>query len=491
MLAVAMERENADSDSGIVAGVGNFQADDMQRRWAARSLLDRLSVLRRARHMLAGQVTALCASISSDLARNDADTIVAEILPLLEACKFLERQAGRLLQVNRLGRGGLPFWLSGIDAEVHRVALGRVLVIGTGNYPLFLPGVQAMQALAAGNSVVWKPGGGGRAVAEVFAGAMASAGLPIGLLRVTDETVEAAEREISAGVNKVFFTGSAATGRVLLRRLAEALTPCVIESSGCDAVVVLASANIARVVKALAFGMRLNGSATCMAPRRLLLVGLTAETRANLTADLLAAFASTDGVRLPASVARQLDGLLEAAVRDGAQVHGKCAPKQKPILVTNANPDMAVAQADIFAPVLNVIETGDEADLLAAMDACPYSLTSAVFGDESPARQLAAKMAGGTVMVNDLIVPTADPRVPFGGRRQSGFGVTRGAEGLLEMTAVKVVSVRRGRSTRHFEATGEAHAAMFEGVVRASHSATWNERWRGVRAAIVAGRKLG
>jgi aldehyde dehydrogenase (NAD+) len=478
------------SDSGIVAGVSDSKTDDVQREWAGQPVAERLAILRGARQVLAGEVRGLCAAISSELARNDADTMAAEILPLLEACKFLEREAGRLLKVRRLGRRGLPFWLSGIDAQVHRVALGRVLLVGTGNYPLFLPGVQAMQALAAGNSVVWKPGGGGRKVAEVFAGAMTKAGLPEGLLRVTDETVEAAEREIDAGVDKVFFTGSAATGRVLLRRLAETLTPCVVESSGCDAVVVLPSADMARVVEALAFGMRLNGSATCMAPRRLILAGLTAEQRAKLISNLLVAFSAIAGIRLAGGVARQLDGLLEAAIRDGAFVHGDRQIQQKPIVVTNVLPGMAIAQADIFAPLLTVIETKDEGDLLAAMDGCPYSLTAAIFGDERMARQLAAKIVAGSVLVNDLIVPTADPRVPFGGRRQSGFGVTRGAEGLLEMTAVKVVSVRRGSSTRHFEATSEDHAALFEGAIRAGHSATWNERWRGVRMAIAAGRKL-
>ena len=304
------------ADAGSFAGVSVMTRDEVQRQWAARPLAERLTILMRTRHLLSGRGEALCALMPLELARTDADTMVAEILPLLDACRFLEREALRLLKVRRLGLRGLPFWLSGIDAEVHRVALGRVLVIGPGNYPLFLPGVQAMQALAAGNSVVWKPGLGGRRVAESFADAMAEAGLPDGLLRVTGETGEAAEREIAAGVDKVFFTGSAATGRVLLRRLADTLTPCVLELSGCDAVVVLPSADMARVVHALVFGMRLNGSATCMAPRRLMLLGLTAQSRTKLIRDLWAAFATLEGVRLTAGVARQLDGLLEAAIRE-------------------------------------------------------------------------------------------------------------------------------------------------------------------------------
>jgi aldehyde dehydrogenase (NAD+) len=99
-------------------------------------------------------------------------------------------------------------------------------------------------------------------------------------------------------------------------------------------------------------------------------------------------------------------------------------------------------RSDVFAPVLTVIDIEGEAGMLATLEACPFGLTTSIFGDEGEARRLAAKLSVGTVLVNDLIVPTADPRVPFGGRRQSGFGVTRGMEGLLEMTAVKTVAIR-------------------------------------------------
>ena len=151
---------------------------------------------------------------------------------------------------------------------------------------------------------------------------------------------------------------------------------------------------------------------------------------------------------------------------------------------------MAIAQADCPAPLLMLLEVRGEAKLLAAMESCPYALSAAIFGAAREARALAAKIAAGAVLINDLIVPTADPRAPFGGRRKSGFSVTRGAEGLLEMTAVKVVSARKGTSTRHFEATGPAHADLFQGMIRASHSQAWSDRWRGVWQAIAAGWKL-
>ncbi|MDJ8954084.1 aldehyde dehydrogenase family protein, partial [Clostridium perfringens] len=86
--------------------------------------------------------------------------LTAEVMPLLAACQFLERSAPRILKPRRFGAWGRPFWLAAVRSEVQREPLGVVGIIGPGNYPLFLPGVQALQALVAGNAVWIKPGVG-------------------------------------------------------------------------------------------------------------------------------------------------------------------------------------------------------------------------------------------------------------------------------------------------------------------------------------------
>lgn len=462
-----------------------------QQAWAQLALAARLTVLRRARHQLANLSSEVAAAIPARLSRTPADTLAAELLPLLEAIRFLERQAPRLLRSRRLGRRGLPFWLAGIDAEIHRVSFGRVLVIGPSNYPLFLPGVQVFQALAAGNAVTWKPGLGGAPVAHLVAQVLHRCGLPDHLLHVTEDTIEAAQTAVSAGPAKVFFTGSATTGTALLRQLAETATPSVLELSGNDACVVLPSANLDRVVAALTFGLRLNGSATCMAPRRILLVDLPAPLRQLLVDRLHASLAAVPPVTLPASTRRQLAGLLTDATAHGAIILGDSAAEDlRPLLLLNGSPSMQIAQADLFAPVLTLIDVAGTAGVLAAEAACPLALTASIFGDERSARTLAQHLTAGTVLINDLIVPTADPRVPFGGRKGSGFGVTRGAEGLLEMTAVKVISTRRNRSSRHFEPTGPPHVSLFAGILSAAHAGTLPQRWSGLKRVLTAAMEL-
>jgi aldehyde dehydrogenase (NAD+) len=188
-------------------------------------------------------------------------------------------------------------------------------------------------------------------------------------------------------------------------------------------------------------------------------------------------------------VARRLARLLDEAQAAGAIVMGD-GSAGKPVLLAGVTPEMSVAQADIFAPVLMAIEVDGEAGVLAAQAACPFGLACSIFGNERDARRLAAKLTVGTVTINDAIACTADPCMPFGGRRQSGYGVTRGAEGLLEMTAVKTILARRGRSARHYEATGARHEGLFGGLILAAHAGTLRERVRGLLELFAAGRRL-
>ena len=114
---------------------------------------------------------------------------------------------------------------------------------------------------------------------------------------------------------------------------------------------------------------------------------------------------------------------------------------------------------------------------------CPFALAASIFTrDESAARLLAARLNVGVVTINDLIIPTADARLPFGGRRRSGFGVTRGAEGLLELTAPKVVTVSRGKFRPAFDAPQPGDEAMFNAYLKLTHGRGLKSRW----AALVS-----
>ncbi len=459
-----------------------------QQAWAAVSLSERLLILRRFRHSLAESAQETAATVTASPHRPIADTLAAEVLPLLEACRFLEREAPSILATRVLGNRTRPFWLRRVGAKILREPIGVILIIGPGNYPLFLPGVQALQALAAGNAVLWKPALGGSSAARAFQMMLLACGLDPSLLQILDESPATATAAIRAGVDKVLLTGSESTGRAVLHDLAESLTPSVMELSGCDAVFVLEGADLDRVIAALAFGMRLNGSATCMAPRR---VFVTATVAKELTARLASAFEGLQPVHVQEQTSNLLQELMFDAESKGARfrLNGFNAATRVegggtllyPTLVIDAKPEMRIAQTDIFAPVLSIIEVKDEDHAVTANSICPYALTASIFGPRDRAERLALRISVGSVVINDIIVSTADPRIPFGGRNRSGFGKTRGREGLLEMTAIKTILTQKSRDLRAYVPPTEYHASFIGGYIQAIHGGKWRTRRDGLR----------
>ncbi len=488
-----MQQVERTMETGYLEGVRLAQRD-----WARTPVAKRVAVIGRLRHRIASGAIELAETVPTRLPgalnRTVADTLGAEVLPVLEACRFLERRASRILAPKRLGLKRRPLLLTGLDSRVERAPWGVVLIIGAGNYPLLLAGVQAIQALAAGNAVLWKPAPGTEAVAFAFRDLLVESGLNPGLLTVLDTSVEAGIEAMDAGVDHVVLTGSAETGKAVLRRLAESLTPATMELSGCDAVFVLPGAELAHTVRALTFGMRLNGSCTCMAPRRVFLVGMTEADATKFEAQLTAALAEVRGVIIPARTQTRLQELINDAVAQGAELpldgRGASEDEARPTLILSATPALLSMQVDIFAPVLSVMRTADEGEALAASAACDYALSAAIFGPEKNALRLAGKIRTGGVLINDLIVPTVDPRVPFGGRGRSGFGVTRGAEGLLAMTTPRTVQIQRSRLALTYEPTGEAHIELFAGLAQVLHGGGAGERWAGLKRLVTAARTL-
>ena len=274
----------------------------------------------------------------------------------------------------------------GISFEVQRKAFGTVLVIGPGNYPLFLPAVHSLHALIAGNAVLLKPAPG---TADVALGVRETRPFELALIprcsHILPDSVAAAQRAIAAGVDKVIFTGSSENGRDVLARLARTNTPAVMELSGEDVVLVLADADArtrresAELRHATEWRRHLHGTA-------------------------------------PDHCRRVACG--RSCRRDVARRSLDCQSRG---FLMRRRPCSALSRDDLRSE-------------------CRSSRATSL---ERVA--LARSIPSGFVLINDLIVPTADPRMPFGGVKASGFGVTRGDEGLLEMTHPHVVAVRRGR----------------------------------------------
>lgn len=402
------------------------RARSAQRLWNSTPLRQRLRLITSLRHTLADHATALAESVAGIHQRPVAEKLVSEILPLADACRFLEKNAARILRPKRFGPRGRPLWLTGSSLGVQRKPHGVILIVGPRNYPFFLPLAQTLQALAAGNAVLLKPAEKTSAPIRFL---LEHISLPNDLIQILDESPETAQATARAGVDKVIFTGSSENGRHLLRLLAESNTPSVMELSGADFVIIRRDADLERAARAIAFGLRLNAGDTCMAPRHLLAHELIID---EFTARL-----------------RQL----------------------------------GLSDIDITS-----IESDEEA--LRLISQSPQGLGASIFSrDEAAAKKLAAQLPTGFVTINDLIVPTADPRLPFGGVRASGFGVTRGAEGLLEMTYPHAVTINRSRILPHLDEPHPNDATLFAHFISLVHGKGIANRLTSLRDFISAARR--
>ncbi len=464
----AAASHEATGDLSVAVASAFASARAAQLNWSRTPLVERLRKLRKLRALIAEHSHELAESSAVARRRPVSESLVAEVVPLAEACRFLEKRAGKILATHRFGAGGRPLWLSGVTSEIRREPWGIVLVIGPGNYPLLLPGVQIVQALVAGNAVVLKPGVGGLPTARVLRRLVELAGMDVRLFGLLPESAEAARLAIAARPNKVLFTGSAVVGEQVLFQLAPQLTPATMELSGCDAVIVRADADLELVVKALKFALSLNDGATCMAPKRIFVAAACATELEGRLADAL---------RAPTAV-RPLGGTLQTAVADllagGAHfIAGSLVGERSirlPAVMGGVTSKARFLREDVFAPMTVMITVADDHEAALRTNDCPYGLGASIFSrDEAAAQELASRLNVGVVTINDLLLPTADARLPFGGRNRSGFGSTRGAEGLLELTVPKVVTTTRTPYRFAFEPPHPADADLFQSYLKAAH----------------------
>lgn len=458
--------------------------------WQRQSVRQRLKPVRALRHLIVSECDRLCEAVARDVSKSPEEVVGGDLLPLAEACHFLEHQAEQLLRPRLVSRSLRPRWLWGQRDTVYRRPRGVVGIIGTWNYPLFLNGVQIVQALTAGNAVLWKPSEVSPTSSALLHALLLQAGYPPNLVQLLEASREAGAALVDANIDHVIFTGSANTGRRVASHLGERLISCTLELSGCDALFVLEDADLDLAARAAWFGVLLNRGQTCLAVRRVFVPRSHYATFCERLR-LLSTETAPCSLALQTQV-QQAERLVQAALAEGAKLLSPSRQRTSngrsdsffPAIVADARPEMALCREAAFAPIMAILSY-DSLDHALDLDSrCSYGLGASIF-TSSPAcaRELAVRLRTGVVTVNDVVVPTAHPATPFGGRSDSGWGVTQGAEGLLEMTVPQVLSLRSGRFRPHYEISDPSRAgrqeSLLRGLLESAHAASFGQRCRG------------
>lgn len=457
-----------------------------QQSWAETPIRERLIPIRKLRYLLSRDARELALTVTTDVERPADEVLASDVLPSADAMKFLERRAESILRPKSLSFFDRPIWLFGGSEKVHRAPWGVVGSIGTWNYPIFLNVITMAQALVAGNAVVWKPSElavtSARKITELFK----EAGFPKDLLLTLPATREAGPALLEGDIDHLVFTGSEAAGKRIAVRLAERLIPSTLELSGCDAMIVLADADIELAARAAWMATTLNRGQTCMATRRIMV-------ERPAYAAMIDALRKHAPEHRPMPLAmygqvQQAERLVADALAKGAGILSgenpvalNDPPRFTPIVLTDAKPEMAICQEASFSPISTVMPFDGIEDGYSKWNASTFQLSASIFtSDIKKVDAWLSRITVTTIVVNDTIMPSAHPSVAFGGRKSAGWGVTRGIEGLLAMTTPQTVLIRNGKFRPHYDGmTNDGTSQLIEGILEWKHSASFRKRCSG------------
>jgi betaine-aldehyde dehydrogenase len=330
-------------------------------------------------------------------------------------------------------------------------------VISPWNFPLAMALGDSIPALQAGAAVVAKP----------------SEFTPLSLI----EVIKAWKEEIGAPdvfdcvlgggeagaalidhVDYIQFTGSDRTGRKVMARAAETLTPVSLELGGKDPMIVLADADVDRAANAAAWGGMVNSGQLCISVERIYVEEpVYDEFVAKLSKEVGGLRQGADGRKpekdVGAMTSPNQSAIVEDHVNDAlangarALTGGKKADGPgdyfEPTVLVDVDHSMKVMRDETFGPVVGVMKVRDSEEALRLANDSRYGLAASVFGEKARAETVARRIEAGSVNVNDVISNMAAMGVPMGGWKQSGIGARHGEYGIKKYCRPESIVVTR------------------------------------------------
>jgi acyl-CoA reductase-like NAD-dependent aldehyde dehydrogenase len=330
-------------------------------------------------------------------------------------------------------------------------------IISPWNFPLILALGDAVPALQAGAAVVIKPSEfTPLGLAEVVKAWQEEIGGPdvFDCVQGTGETGGA----LVDSVDFIQFTGSDRTGRKVMARAAETLTPVSLELGGKDPMIVLADADLDRAANAAAWGGMTNSGQVCMSVERIYVEEPAYDSFvAKLTAEVGKLKQGADGrgfgkdvgaMTSPNQTAIVEDHVSEALAAGGkALTGGKRATGPgdyfEPTVLVDVDHSMKVMRDETFGPVVGVMKVRDAEEALQLANDSRYGLSGSVFGEKDRAERVARRVECGAVNVNDVLVNYLAMDVPMGGWKESGIGYRHGEPGIKKYCRTESVVITR------------------------------------------------
>ena len=418
------------------------RAREAQPEWAARSFEQRARVMRRALGILLERQDEFIGVVLRETGKARSEAIQMEIYAACDSLHYYAKRTAKILRPRRERLHGMLSLLKQLHV-VYR-PLGVVGVISPWNGPFILAINPSIQALMAGNAVILKPSEvapfSGKLVGDLFD----AAELPEGLLQVMLGDGETGAALTRAGVDKISFTGSVATGREVAMACAERLIPCTLELGGKDAMIVCEDADLDHAAGGAVAGAFMNTGQYCCGTERVYVVDPVADdfTRKVVERTLRLRQGASGEFDVGAVFwPRQLE-IIEEHVADAVEKGAKvlCGGRRNPSLeglfyeptvLIDVHHGMKIMRDETFGPVLPILRVDDEESAIRMANDSNYGLGANVWTtDRRKGLAVARRVEAGSVCVNDMTMTYGVQEAPFGGIKQSGVGQVNGETGL-------------------------------------------------------------
>ncbi|MCG5441607.1 aldehyde dehydrogenase family protein, partial [Micromonospora sp. NIE79] len=428
----------ADVDSAVAAARAAFPA------WSATTPQHRADVLRRLGTGLAARTEEIAQAITAEMGSPIGMSRTAQVAFPAAVVESIAGLADDFAWTEEVG-----------NSLIVREPVGVVGAITPWNFPLQQIVSKLAPALLAGNTMVFKPSENAPLTARILAEAAAEAGVPDGVFNVVYGTGATVGEAISAhpDIDMISFTGSTRAGQRISSVAAATVKRVALELGGKGANIILDDADLPAAVERGLMMAFSNGGQVCGAWPRMLVpasrqeevVALAVEAAKQYTVGDPGDEATRIGPMASETHRQKVVGYIERGIADGARLvfGGPQRPEGltvgayvQPTIFADVDPASAIAQEEIFGPVLTIIPYADEEEAVAIANGTLYGLTSGVFGEPEHALAIARRLRVGQVDVN---AGHWNPLAPFGGYKHSGNGREFGRYGLEEFLETKSI----------------------------------------------------
>jgi len=394
-------------------------------------------------------------ALAKDLKKSNEEVISTEITPVILTIKSVCKNLRRWMLDEHVPS---PLTMAGMSSYIKYEPKGHVLIMSPWNYPFQLTINPLIYALAAGNAITLKP-------SEISFNT--SAMLKEMMIELfTENEVSLIEGDVAIATellekpfHHIHFTGSPTVGRIVMKAASKNLTSVTLELGGKSPVILDKTVNVKSAAQKIAWAKCLNSGQTCIAPD----YALIHESKLHSFLDEFEATINkfynpeNKGIQESPDYCRIINernhkriiSLIDNAVEKGAKkvIGGESDSNDKyipPTVLINVNSDMEIMNEEIFGPVLPIITYNEINEVIEQIHQLPTPLALYIMSNSSKNIDhiMNNTTAGGTA-INELMMTSVNPNLPFGGKNNSGIGKSNGKHGFVDFSNERGVVKRK------------------------------------------------